>query len=161
MTIREAKFTDIPNIARMLVDARDRSRYNGTKVKVDVQHTKDMLMGCIQRHGGTGEGATWVLVSEKDDVITGIMVGMACRIQEIMVQLYVTDILFYMAPDAPAMDAYKMIKGVVDWGNKLTKVFEFTFGATDVVSPYERTTVLFERLGFTRRGAIYGGPKNV
>mgnify|MGYP003632864842 FL=1 len=159
MTVRVAKFTDIPDLAKMLGEARNLSRYKDTEVKVDVQHTKDMLAGCMQRHDGRGEGATWVLVSTDEEKLTGVIVGMACRIQEIMVQLYVTDILFYMAPDAPASDAYRMIRGVVDWGGNLTKVFEFTFGATDVISDYERTAVMFRRLGMEQRGVIYGVPK--
>ena len=70
--------------------------------------------------------------------------------------LYVTDLFFYQSERALPADARKLLGGVVNWAKGLKKVYEITVGATDVVGDYERTAVLFKRMGFEQRGVIYG-----
>ena len=64
MTVRDAKFAEIPQIADLLVEAHGRSRYAGTDVQVDVRETKALLSRSIQRHGGEHIGSTLVLVAQ-------------------------------------------------------------------------------------------------
>ena len=51
MTVRAAKFTDIPRITDLLVEAHGRSRLADSDCKVDMAYTKAMLMRLMQRHG--------------------------------------------------------------------------------------------------------------
>ena len=156
MTVRAAKFTNIPRLVELVKQAHARSRYTHG-IEVDIEHTKQWLMGCIQRHDGKGEGATFVLVSVDGDMIEGFIVGLAARIQEVLDKLYVTDWMFYTSPVAPARDALTMLRMVTDWGTDNPKVAEVTFGATDVIGDYAPTTVLYRRIGLEQRGVIYGG----
>jgi hypothetical protein len=112
-------------------------------------------MDAIQRHGGKGEGATYVLVSERDNIIEGIIIGVAARIQEFLNKLYVSDLVFYQSEKAIPADARRLLQGVVEWANGMTKVFEITIAATDVISDYDRVAKLFQRMGFTQSGVMY------
>ena len=73
MTVRDANFADIPQIADLLVEAHGRSRYAGTDVQVDVRETKALLSRSIQRHGGEHIGSTLVLVAQRDSFVTGVL----------------------------------------------------------------------------------------
>lgn len=155
MTVRRAKYLDIPRIVELLRDGHKRSRYNGTKAGVDIQCMKSLLMTSIQKHDSRGEGATHVLVSENDGVVEGIIIGVACRIQESLDMLYVSDLVFYQSEKASPADAILLMQGVVNWANGMTKVFEITVGATDVIGDYERTAKLFQRMGMHQTGVLY------
>ena len=67
MTVRDANFADIPQIADLLVEAHGRSRYAGTDVQVDVREAKALLSRSIQRHGGERIGSVF-LVRQSDEV---------------------------------------------------------------------------------------------
>ncbi len=155
MTVRRAKYPDIPRIVELLCDGHKRSRYNGTKAGVDVLHMKALLIDSLQRHDSKGEGATHVLVSECDGVVEGIIIGVACRIQESLDMLYVSDLVFYQSEKAHPGDARLLMQGVVNWAKGMTKVFEITVAATDVIGDYERTAKLFQRMGMHQTGVLY------
>lgn len=154
--IRPAKFTDIPRIAELLVEAHKRSRYAETDIEVDVDYTKRLLMTLIQRHGAKGENASWAMVSERADLVEGFIIGVTTRIQEISNKLMATDLFFYQSPRAPALGARLLLQSLVDWAKASPKIYELTVGCTDVIGDYKRTSRLYGRLGFRQRGAIFG-----
>jgi len=156
MSVRRGKFTEIPRIAALLVEAHKLSRYEGTEVKVDVKYLKGLLMNAMQRHGGKNDGSTLVMVSEREGIVEGVIVGIVTRIQDMSDSLMVTDLFFYQSKRANPADARMLLQSVVEWGRAIPKVFEFTMGCTDVVGDYKRTAKLYERMGFVQRGAIFG-----
>tara|TARA_Y100000310_G_scaffold220749_2_gene222350 strand:- start:74 stop:553 length:480 start_codon:yes stop_codon:yes gene_type:complete len=156
MTVREAKFTDIPKIVGLALGAHERSIYKGTEVQVDIQHMKRLLMTIIQRHGGKGENATCVLVSERDGVVEGCMIAVALRIQMVCDKLEVMDLFFYQSPRSMPADARRLLQGVVNWAKGMKNVVQITIGTTDSIEGYQRVERLYRRTGFRRAGAIYG-----
>ena len=155
MTVRRAKFTAIPRITDLLVEAHGRSRLADTDCKVDVKYTKAMLMRLMQRHGGKTEGSTLILVSERDGVVEGVIAGITMRVQEFCDKLAVTDLFFYQSQMASAPDARRMMLEVVVWGRDVVEAFEITVGATDIVGDYTRAGRMYKRMGFRQKGVIY------
>ena len=157
MTVRRAKFTDIPRIVELAEEAHERSIYNETEVQVDVQYMKRLLMTVIQRHGGKGEDATYVQVSERDGVVEGCLIVVAQRIQWVCNLLQVSDLFFYQSLKAYPNDAKLMMKGAIEWARSMKKkVYQIRFGAGNALGDYTRTAKLYERLGFSQKGGIYG-----
>lgn len=158
MAVRRAKYTEIPRIYELLEEAYEKSRYKDSPVTLDKKRSKAMLMQSMQRHGGTVEGSTLVLVSSDDkDMTQGFIIAVLCRVYEIGSMLYATDLFFYQGKASLAADARKLLQGVVDWATGNPKVYEVRFGLTDAVDGnFLRTAQLYDRMGFRQEGMIFG-----
>lgn len=154
MSIRAAKFADIPRVIEVLREASERSIYART-AEFDRELTRQMLARAMNRHGHHNNGGSMVMVSEKEGVVEGIMVGILDSVYPVFRELMVTDLLFVFSEQAPARDARDMIRALIQWAESNPKVIEIHLGVTSAVGDWERTGKLYERLGLERCGAMY------
>lgn len=154
MTVRAAKFIDIPAISEILEAGHGRSIYkdNGT---FDEIQTKQLIARQLQRHGHTNYGGTLCLVSEHEGIVKGFIIGLIDMVYPVLAERMVTDLLFVFAEDAPPRDAVTMVKRLIAWAKSAPKVIEIHLGVTDAIGDWERVGRLYKRLGFTQSGAMF------
>lgn len=154
MTVRTAKFGDIPAIYALMVEAHARSIYAG-RDEIDQRHAKGLLMNAIQRVGARHEGAMLVLVSEHDGAVTGFMVGLLDRLYQLGTKLFATDLFFYHTPGGNPVDPIGLLMGLVEWANTIPNVIEIKVGSTNVIGDHREIAKLYEGAGFKQCGALY------
>lgn len=156
VTVRAAKFADIPRLTDLMIEIHAASKYAG-KVDVDVKHTKAMFMAMIQRHGGKHDGATLVnVVENRDGAVAGFMVGLLDRVYHVGAMLAAKDAFLYVQRGrAGALDAARLIDAYVAWASENSKVYEINLSWTDTMPGADRVDSLYVAKGFTRCGAIY------
>lgn len=155
MSIRAAKFADVPALAGLLVEAHGRSVYAGTVVEVDPKEARALLVRSIQRHGGETCGSTLVLVAERDGMVSGVLLAVLDRILGIGTKLYATDVFFVCSPLVEAADPPAMLGAFSEWALRNPRVYEIVCGVTNVIGDPDRSGKLYERAGFARIGSIY------
>lgn len=154
MTVRAAKFSDIPGVIKVMIDAHERSVYAQT-AEFDREDAKQLMARSIQRHGHKNMGGTLVLVSETDGVIQGFMIAMLDQVYPCLKQMVATDLLFILTEQADARDARHMLKAIEEWAEANPKVIELRLGVMGAISDWERASKLYRRLGFEQCGGIF------
>lgn len=154
MTVRPARFGDIPILTELLEQAYRRSKYRD-RTPVSIKEAKALLVQAIQRHGLAAAGGACVFVSEHDGAVDGFISGLLDRVYHIGEKLSATDFFFYVAPDGSPASAGGLIDAFVDWALGIEAVIEIRLGATDIIQDYERTAALYRRKGFIQTGVIY------
>lgn len=154
MTVRNAKFVDIPGIVQVLEDGFRRSIYADV-ASYEVAELKQFVVRMIQRHGHTNNGGTLVLVSESEGRIEGVLMAMLDNVYPCLKELMATDIFFIMGEKADGRDAHLMLKQMMAWAEKNPKVIEIHLGVTSAIGDWERTAKLYRRLGLEQCGAMF------
>lgn len=154
MTIRSAKFGDIPRLTELMQEMHTRSCY-AARATLDVKATKALFMASIQRHGSHHVGGTSVEVAEKDGVVEGFLIGILDRCYHVLSQLMATDLFFYLSERGDPRDAMRLLNGFVTWAKGNPAVIEVRMGATNAIGDFERTSVLYRRAGLERCGEMY------
>lgn len=157
MTIRDAKFVDVPRIVALMREQHVLSRYRNTPVQVDEVWTRQFLTQSIMRHGNGQTGGTLVLVAERDGQIEGIFLGILDRILGIGSMLYGTDVFYYLTDKADPRDGLRMIDTFTAWCDGNPLVYEIVPGVTDVFGEEypEKVGRIYEAKGFRPCGRIY------
>jgi hypothetical protein len=154
--IRAANFADIPGIVMFLQSAYSRSHYaTEGVVNIDVRETKRLLVQSIQRHSHKTGGGCWVLVSETDGVLTGLLLGTLARVYVIGDKLMATDLFWATSPMADPRDAGNMMRSFIQWAKSCPDVVEFKCGTTAIIGSPEEGGSILKRLGFEEYGRIY------
>src|SRR5690606_34787679 len=104
MSVRDAKFIDIPRLAQLMEQAHKRSIYAKTAT-FDLVEAKRLAAQAIQRHGHTNNGGSLVLVSEQNGIVEGFMIGMLDNVYPCLAELMATDLLFIFSDHANPHDA--------------------------------------------------------
>jgi hypothetical protein len=154
MSVRDAKFVDIPRIVEILEDAHRRSIYADTAT-FDPLEAKRLLATALQRHGHMNLGGSLVLVSERVDGVNGVLLGVLDNVYPCIKELVATDLLFIQEHEADPRDAITMVKQLIDWAEGNPKVIEIHLGVTGTVGDWERVGKLYEHLGLERCGAMF------
>lgn len=154
MSVRAAKFADIPRLAELLQESYHRSIYAG-KATFDLMEAKRLCSTAIQRHGHTNLGGSLVLVSDKDGIVEGLLIGLLDNVYPCLKELVATDLMFVLSERADPHDGVKMAKRVIEWARGNPKVIEVHLGVTGTVGNWERVAQLYERLGLERCGAMF------
>lgn len=153
--IRPAKFADVPAMVGIM-EARYQVSLYAKLGAMDVPAAKRLLVGSVQRHGGTGEGATLVMVAEGLAGVTGFIVGLLDRVYHVGVPLTCTDLFFTSQPGANDFDPVGLLGSVVAWGEANPRVVELKMGVVDTFgTDLDRADVLYRRFNLERCGAIY------
>lgn len=154
MTVREAKFVDIPDIVKVMERAHQRSIYAETAT-FDEQEAKQMLARALQRHGHKNLGGSLVLVSQVNGEIRGFMLSVLDSVYPCLKELVATDLLFIIEKGAGPYDAAIMLKLLMSWAQSNERVIEVRLAVTSAINDHERTAKLYERLPVERCGAIF------
>lgn len=154
MSVRTAKFADIPRITDIMADAHRRSR-DGDRTTFDEQQAKQLLARSIQRHGQTNYMGSLVLVSERGGVVRGFVIGILDQVYPCLKELKVTDLLFIFDEGAEPRDAGKMIAELTRWGRNNPRVIKVLLGITDDLVDWRRAGTLYERAGLEPCGGFY------
>lgn len=154
MSVRTANFRDIQALANLCKESHQRSVY-AKSATFDITEAKQLFARTIQRHGHLNNGGTLVLVSEKDGVIEGFMIGMLDQVYPCLKELVATDLLFIVSERADARDARVMLKQLITWAEGNPKVIEIRLGVTGAIGEWQRTGKLYEHIGLQQCGGIY------
>lgn len=154
MSVRPAKFSDIPRLYALLQEGYERSKYreHGT---VDEKATKALLMQTVQRHGLKTAGGTCAFVSESGGIVDGMIVGALNRVYFIGSKLMAQDVFFYTSALANPRSAGALLDAFIAWAVANENVFEIKPSATDIIGDPRRVEKLYLRKGFRQCGAIF------
>ncbi len=153
--IRDGRFGDGPRIADMLAGLHARSRYADV-CKMDPRLARSLVMQSIQRHGGTGAGATCVFVSEDaTGTAQGFLIGVLQPLYLLGDRLEAQDVFFHCSAAADPADAARLVEAFTGWAECNPDVAAIKLSATDVVDPTARVEKLFRRKGYRLAGVIY------
>jgi GNAT superfamily N-acetyltransferase len=153
--IRPAKHADTPALLVLLTEAHAQSRFaTDGFVSVDMRYAQKLLGQLIQRHGHTHDGGSCVFVFERDGVIEGFIAGVLDRVYHIGDMLQASDMfLFARAGRGPI--APLLIEAYIDWSSANPHVLEIMLSWSDALDSGAKAGALYERMGFTRCGAMY------
>lgn len=156
--IRDATFSDIPAIVRVLQQGFDRSHYADSPHGggIDQSEAKRLLFQAIQRHGHKHGGATWVQVAEIGGVVSGLILGTLARVYAIGTHLMASDLFWITHPMSDPRDAANLMRSFIGWARTCPHVIEIKCGTTAIINedPAEAGKVL-ERLGMKPYGNLY------
>ncbi|MCH8134802.1 MAG: hypothetical protein IIB77_02350 [Proteobacteria bacterium] len=155
MSVRAAKFVDIPRIAELGADAHKRSIYAQITTFDDVL-AKQLCARSLQRHAQQNYGGTLFLVSETAGEVRGFIIALIDLVYPCFSGLVVTDLAFAFTENAEPRDAAKIILRVIRWAEANPKVIEVHLGVTDAIGgDWKRVGKLYERLGFEQCGGMF------
>lgn len=145
--IRPANSVDAFALTELLQQTYAQSRYFG-EVGFNHEIARRLFAQSAQRHGGTNDGATFLLVSERDGTIEAFILGALQRIYMVLDGLCASDVFLIAGPDANPRAMQRLIDGYIDWAEANPKVYEIGLSWADTVPGSEIVTAAFERRGF-------------
>lgn len=153
MTVRNAKFADIPAIIGIMDRAHRRSVY--ADCTFDREAARQLLVRSIQRHGHMNYNGTLVLVSQSRGAVRGFTIGIIDHVYPCLAEYRVTDLFFIFDEDADPRDAARMVRSLKVWAEDNPKVHEIVLGATGAMADWQRVGRLYEREGMERYGGMW------
>ena len=151
MTVRLARFGDIPPMRALCAEMHARSRYADI-AKMDESALRNILQSSVNAMGR--RAACWVS-TDAGDKPTGFLVAVTDRVFGIAHELYATDVLFYVGSCGAARDAGNLLDAMLAWAETHPGVIETRLGVHDAIGDWERVGALYERKGMARNGAMY------
>lgn len=154
--IRNATFSDIPAIVRLLQEAYLETHYAKSGLaEIDEAEAKRLLLASIQRHGQKHGGACWVQVADNGAGIVGFILGTLARVYSIGNKLMATDLFWVVNKHAEPRDAVSLMRGMVDWAKDCPACIEAKCGTTAIIADDpEAATRLLGQIGFKQYGLI-------
>lgn len=152
--IRRAKFSDIPAIFALMVEAYQRSKYRD-RGTLDEKEAKAFLMRAMQRDGSRQEGGTIFRVAEKDGAVTGFILGLLQRVYQVGTQLEAQQVYFYQTPGADPIATIELAVDFGKWAQAIPRVISVQQSATDIITEFPEAARLYEGLGYKQTGVIY------
>jgi hypothetical protein len=153
--IRAAKSVDAFALADLLEQTYARSRYMG-KVGFNHDIARKLFAMAAQRHGGTNDGATFLMVAEDSaGEIDAFMLGSLSRIYMVGEMLAASDVFLIGRQHCDPRAMSQLIDAYLAWADANPKVFEIGLSWADTVPGHERVTLGFERRGFALCGKTY------
>lgn len=154
MMIRPAKFADILRIVELLDEMCLHSKYNGV-ASVSHKAAHRLLQQCIQRHGFTNDGGSFVMVAVRDQRVEGFMVGILDRVYHVTDMLAANDVFLYCTKKAHPTSGVRLFDAYVSWAKNNPKVVSIKASWTDAMAGSERIERMYEGKGFKRSGGIF------
>lgn len=155
MTVRPAKFEDIPEVAGVMQWAYEHSIY-ADRATFDLVQAKQLCARSMHRHGHRNYGGTLFLVSETDGEVRGFIIGFIDLVYPCLQEFMVTDLGFVLRDDANPADAPRMVNTIMGWAKLNPKVIEVHLGLNDAMTAnWTRVAKMYERLGLEQCGGIY------
>jgi len=147
--IRPARSTDAMAIVSIIEDRLPDSRYAGI-AQVDAMAARKLFAYAAQRHGGTNDGATFLMVAEDDEgEVEAFMLGSLARVYMVFDILAASDsfLLGRKECDPRAMPA--LLDAYIAWAEANPRVVEIGLSWADTIPGHEAIIHAYERRGFT------------
>lgn len=155
MKLRPARFTDAPELAKILAERQKDSRYAGV-VEVDQPYARKLIASAIGRHGGTNEGSTFVMVAvDADDQPQAFILGALSRVYQVGNRLAACDQYLVGRSSVSAFVLDQLLDAYIAWAADIPKVYEIGASFANTIPQAERFRAAFERRGFTKVGEVY------
>lgn len=152
--IRPARTTDVFAIADILCERAKDSRFHGITAP-EPKLARQMFAQAVQRHGGTNEGATFLMVNETEGEIDAFMFGALNRIYMVGDMLGATDVFLLGAKDCDPRAMRWLVDAYIKWAESSPKVVEIGLSWSDSIAGSEAVTRHYERRGFVLRSKTY------
>lgn len=151
MSVRPARFADIPRLTDLMIELHARSRYRRYALQTD--DFKKLCVETIRRHGPFAS----LFVSVGGEEVTGFLIGLTEEIYGLLRERYATDLFFYVTPRSPARHCLELFTAYLAWASEAPRVIEVRNGAVDAVEGMdpEKTAAIYRRFGLRREGVIY------
>lgn len=153
MTVRPARFVEVPAMVALLEEHYPSTRYAGI-VDLDAEYARKLLAQIVQRHGGEHAGATCCFVYERAGAIVGFIAGQLDRVYGVGAKLSAHDIFLVARKDSHAV-SLPLIKAYRDWAFASPKIFEVYLTHSDVLPGWERLAAIYSKLGFVKSGEAW------
>lgn len=153
--IRPAKSTDAFAIVDVIEERYPETRYAGS-VAIEAKVARSIMAQAVQRHGGTTEGSTFLMVSENGEgVIEAFVLGSLARVYMIGDKLAAADnfILGRRSCDPRVMK--QLIDAYVAWASENPRVYEISLSWSDAFDGTGTMNKVYERRGFELCGTTY------
>jgi hypothetical protein len=148
MKIRAARSIDAPAIAELVAARVPDTCYAG-RDEVDVPYARKIFAYAAQRHGGTNDGAMFLMVAEDDaGEIAGFVMGTLGRVYGVGKKLCATDNYLLGRKDCPARVLRNLFELYVGWASGNRRVVEVGASFSDALPGSEGWAPVFKRMGF-------------
>lgn len=155
MRLRAANSSEAFPLVDILLDRHVDTIYAG-HVEIDEPLARKIIAHAIHRHGGTNEGATFVMVAvDDDDAPQAFVMGSLVRVYGIGKMLEAVDNYLVGRRDVPAPVLDRLFGEYVSWAIANPKVHEVQASYTDVIPGSDRFDMAYRRKGFVPCGAIF------
>ena len=152
--IRPAKSIDAFALVDILKERYPEMRYAG-QVAIDEVAARRLFAQAVQRHGGTTEGATFLMVSEREGVIDAFMLGMLSRVYMIGDMLSASDVFLIGKRGCDPRAVTGLIDRYLEWADGNPRVYEVGLSHADTIPGSERIIDVFKRRGLTLCATTY------
>jgi hypothetical protein len=151
--IRDAKFADIPAMAKLLTAMHSRTKY-ASRSGINEKALDQMLMGLVAGQKQNGPGASFVQVVETDGEVVGFMAGHLNRIYNIGDKLCAAD-LFLTNDSKNIRDTLSIVDNYIAWAKKNPKVIEVGLSWSDALPNAKDIANIYKRRGAVLVGEQY------
>lgn len=145
--IRAAKSTDAFALVNILKERFPETRYAG-RCAIDELVARRMFAQAAQRNGGTTEGATFLMVSERNGEIEAFIMGALSRIYNVFDALAASDIFLIGRKDCDPRAMNRLIDQYLAWADGNPKVLEVSLSWADSIPGNETIMAAYGRRGF-------------
>jgi hypothetical protein len=155
LRLRPALSVEAPKLVEILVSRHADSRYAG-KAEIDEPYARKILAHAIHRHGGTTEGASFVMVAEDEDgEIAAFVFAMLDRLYIVGQVLGARDVFLVGRRGIDPFVLHRLFDAYVEWASANPRVFEIGASWSDVIAGGDSFGAAYLRRGFTPCGATY------
>lgn len=153
--IRPAKAADAFALADLLQARHKDTRYHG-EVAIDAAIARKLFAFSAQRHGGTNDGATFLLVDEDAKGIRAFILAGLSRVYLVGDKLASCDQFLLGRKGCPERVLVRLFDEYVAWAAANPRVYEIGASWANTIPGSESFAKVFARRGFSRIGETWG-----
>jgi hypothetical protein len=153
--IRPAKAADAFALADLLAARHKDTRYWG-EVGIDMAIARKTFAFAAQRHAGTNDGATFLLLDEDAKGIRGFILAGLSRVYLVGDKLASCDQFLLGRKGCPERVLVRLFDQYVAWAAANPKVYEIGASWANTIPGSEGFAKVFARRGFNRIGETWG-----
>lgn len=152
MTVRPAKFADIPRLIEIAQDALSRSRH-ASRGRVVPEYAKRTAMSAIKNHGQ----GTCCFVGEAKGSVEAVIVGVTDWFYGACDFRYATDYFFYATRQADPRDAGRLASAFEKWALQAPNVVEIKPMVNGAIlgMDWKMSARIWRRRGYVQDGASF------
>ncbi|UWQ30267.1 hypothetical protein [Leisingera sp. M523] len=154
VTIRAARFADIPEITRLCRLALEKSHYC-PRFGLDKDALKRVALECIGQHSNK-PGSGRIVVADNGDQLEALFVGFVRPLYECLSALIASNLIWYAQPGASARSAMGVLDHFTEWADRADYPVLHRYGVSDAITNHNAVGALLTRnRGFRLAGGFY------